>query len=67
MPDTRHRPRSSTQSVQATEEAILNSLVANEDMTGRDGNFVPALPKAWMAEQFAQAGAPGSDGTVLGE
>ena len=53
--------------VQATEEAILNSLVANEDMTGRDGNCVPALPKAWMAEQFAQAGAPGSDGTVLGE
>jgi L-aminopeptidase/D-esterase-like protein len=30
--------------VQATEEAILNSMVANEDMTGRDGNFVPALP-----------------------
>ena len=32
--------------VQATEEAILNSMVANEDMTGRDGNFVPALPHA---------------------
>jgi D-aminopeptidase len=30
--------------VQATEEAILNSMIANEDMTGRDGNFVPALP-----------------------
>lgn len=30
--------------VQSTEEAILNSLVANADMTGRDGNFVPALP-----------------------
>lgn len=30
--------------VQATEEAILNSLVANEDMTGRDDHFVPALP-----------------------
>jgi L-aminopeptidase/D-esterase-like protein len=30
--------------VQATEEAIINSLIVNEDMTGRDGNFVPALP-----------------------
>lgn len=30
--------------VQATEEAILNSMIANEGMTGRDGNFVPALP-----------------------
>jgi len=32
--------------VQATEEAILNSMIANEAMTGRDGNFVPALPHA---------------------
>jgi len=38
--------------VQATEEAILNSLVANEDMTGRDGNFVPALPKPWLEKRF---------------
>ena len=38
--------------VQATEEAILNALVANEDMTGRDGNFVPALPKAWLGQKF---------------
>ncbi len=30
--------------VQSTEEAILNALVANDDMEGRDGNFVPALP-----------------------
>lgn len=30
--------------VQATEEAILNSMIANEAMTGRDGNVVPALP-----------------------
>ncbi len=30
--------------VRATEEAILNSLVTNEEMAGRDGNFVPALP-----------------------
>jgi L-aminopeptidase/D-esterase-like protein len=38
--------------VQAMEEAILNALVANEDMTGRDGNFVPALPKAWLEKTF---------------
>ena len=30
--------------VEATEEAILNSMIANDGMTGRDGNFVPALP-----------------------
>ncbi|CDX54373.1 Peptidase S58 DmpA [Mesorhizobium plurifarium] len=38
--------------VQGVEEAILNALVANEDMTGRDGNFVPALPKEWLKEKF---------------
>jgi D-aminopeptidase len=30
--------------MQSTEEAILNSMIANSDMTGRDGNFVPAVP-----------------------
>ncbi len=30
--------------VQATEEAVANVLVANEDMTGRDGHRTPALP-----------------------
>ncbi|RUU78703.1 S58 family peptidase, partial [Mesorhizobium sp. M7A.T.Ca.TU.009.01.1.2] len=38
--------------IQTVEEAILNALVANDDMTGRDGNFVPALPKAWLKEKF---------------
>jgi len=38
--------------VQGVEEAILNALTANEDMTGRDGNFVPALPKAWLRKTF---------------
>jgi L-aminopeptidase/D-esterase-like protein len=38
--------------VQGTEEAILNAMVANDDMTGRDGNFVPALPKAWLRKTF---------------
>jgi len=36
--------------VEATEEAILNSLIANQDMTGRDGNFVPALPHEKLIE-----------------
>jgi L-aminopeptidase/D-esterase-like protein len=40
--------------VQTTEEAILNALVANEDMTGRDGNFVPALPKEWLEKTFSK-------------
>ncbi|CDX31102.1 Peptidase S58 DmpA [Mesorhizobium plurifarium] len=31
--------------VQATEEAVLNALVANKDMVGRDGNRTPALPR----------------------
>lgn len=31
--------------VQATEEAVLNALVANEEMTGRDGHRTPALPR----------------------
>ncbi|KAA3446528.1 aminopeptidase [Mesorhizobium sp. SARCC-RB16n] len=32
--------------VQATEEAVLNALVANSDMIGRDGNRSPALSHA---------------------
>ena len=31
--------------VQATEEAVVNALVANEDMTGRNGHRSPALPR----------------------
>ena len=30
--------------VEATEEAIVNALVAAEPMTGQDGHHVPALP-----------------------
>ena len=40
--------------VQCVEEAILNSLVANSDMTGRDGNFVPALPHDWLQSTFGR-------------
>jgi D-aminopeptidase len=38
--------------VQATEEAVANALVANEDMTGRDGHRTPALPRDRVAELF---------------
>jgi len=41
--------------VQSVEEAILNAMIANEDMRGRDGNFVPALPKAWLKKRFVFA------------
>jgi D-aminopeptidase len=36
--------------VEAVEEAILNALCAAEDMTGRDGNFVPGLPVEQLRE-----------------
>ena len=36
--------------VQATEEAVVNALVANEDMTGRDGHRTPALPRDRVIE-----------------
>jgi D-aminopeptidase len=35
--------------VQATEEAVLNSPVASEDMTGRDGRRSAALPRDRLA------------------
>jgi len=38
--------------VEAIEEAILNALVANANMTGRDGNFVPAIPRDRLAAAF---------------
>ncbi|WP_417454597.1 P1 family peptidase [Kiloniella sp.] len=36
--------------IRSMEEAIINSMVANEDMEGRDGNFVPALPHSALKE-----------------
>ncbi len=36
--------------IEATEEAIINSLFAAEDMTGRDGHFRPALPVEQVLE-----------------
>jgi D-aminopeptidase len=55
--------------VQATEEAVANALVANEDMTGRDGHRTPALPRGRVIELLSAAGrvvpsprAPGAAG-----
>jgi L-aminopeptidase/D-esterase-like protein len=39
--------------VQATEEAVANALIANEDMAGRDGHRSPALPRHRLAEILA--------------
>jgi len=41
--------------VQATEEAVVNALVANEDMTGRDGHRSPALPRDRVTGLLAAA------------
>jgi D-aminopeptidase len=38
--------------VQATEEAVANALVANEDMTGRDGHVSVCLPRDQVAALF---------------
>lgn len=40
--------------IEATEEAILNALFAAEDMKGRDGHFIPALPKEKVIELLNQ-------------
>ena len=41
--------------VQACEEAVVNALVANEDMTGRDGHRTPALPRDRVIALLAAA------------
>ena len=40
--------------VQATEEAVANALIANEEMTGRGGHRTPALPRHRLAEILAR-------------
>ena len=45
--------------VQSTEEAVANALVANEEMTGRDGHRSPALPRDRVAELFRARRQPG--------
>jgi L-aminopeptidase/D-esterase-like protein len=39
--------------VQTCEEAVVNALVANEDMTGRNGHRTPALPRDRVAALLA--------------
>ncbi len=42
--------------VEATDEAIIDSMVANETMTGRDGTTVMALPHDRLREALKQHG-----------
>ena len=43
-----------TATVQAVEEAVINSLVCNETMVGRDGNTSPALPHELVKARVAK-------------
>jgi D-aminopeptidase len=45
-----------TAAVDAVEEAIVNALVANETMTGRDGNRTPGLPRDRVVELLRERG-----------
>ncbi len=45
--------------VEATEEAILDSIIANETMVGRDGNTAIALPHDRLIQIMRQAGRMG--------
>jgi D-aminopeptidase len=45
--------------VQATEEAVIDSMVANDRMVGRDGHVSPALPRELVAELVAARHARG--------
>ena len=40
--------------VEATEEAVLNSMLAAPTVTGRDGNTVPGLPAEQVGELLAR-------------
>ena len=42
--------------VEATEEAIINALVAARDMTGKDGSKVCALPHAALRDALRRHG-----------
>ncbi|MCJ7451888.1 MAG: P1 family peptidase [Steroidobacteraceae bacterium] len=42
--------------VQATEEAIVNAMVAARDMHGQDGHFTPALPHDRLVELLKRYG-----------
>jgi D-aminopeptidase len=42
--------------IQATDEAVLNAMVANETMTGRDGHVMLALPHDRLVDLLRQYG-----------
>ena len=42
--------------VQATDEAVVDAMVANETMVGRDGNTAPALPHDRLRDLLARYG-----------
>jgi len=42
--------------VEATEEAIVNALVAARDMQGNDGHYAKALPHAELVKLLGQYG-----------
>ena len=50
--------------VAATEEAVLNSMLAAPTVTGRDGNTSPGLPAARVRELLAEAGRIPADRSV---
>jgi D-aminopeptidase len=54
--------------VQATEEAIVNAMVAARDMHGTEGHFAPALPHDTLVALLERYGrlAPGHRGTAQG-
>ena len=45
--------------VQGVEEAVVNSLVANEAMTGRGGHHIPALPRERVAALIGRSSVQG--------
>lgn len=42
--------------VDSVEESVVNALIANETMSGRDGNTAPALPHDILLSQLTKAG-----------
>lgn len=45
-----------TATIEATEESVLNALVAAETMVGRDGNVAEAIPHDQLIELMRQYG-----------
>ena len=44
--------------VECVEEAVIDSMIANESMTGRGGCTIQALPHARLLELLSRAGDP---------